>query len=170
MMRRWFWLPLALLLVACDSTRPLIVQGDKAPDFTLLRLDGAPVQLSALRGRVVAVRFWADWCPFCGKEMEAIEPIYRRRRQEGLRVLAINVAQDRETAARFVRKHGVSYDVLLDSEAEVARAYGVIALPVTYFVDAEGVVCGKILGESDATTFESQVERCLSGGTSDGGG
>ena len=53
-----------------------------------------------------------------------------------------------------IRKLGVTYPVLLDEQSSIARRYGVVGLPTTYFVDAEGVVRGKGIGEADEAVFE----------------
>jgi cytochrome c biogenesis protein CcmG/thiol:disulfide interchange protein DsbE len=156
-------LGLALLLLAgCGQEAPKLRNGDPAPAFDLERLSGGRIALpDDLAGQVVAVRFWADWCPYCKDEMTELEPVYERLAERGLRIVAVNVAQDRKTAERFVRRIAISYDVALDPEAEVANAYGVIGLPTTFFVDRDGTVHGKILGESDAAVFVRMVEGLL---------
>jgi peroxiredoxin len=112
-------------------------------------------------GQVVAIRFWADWCPFCDKEMRDIEQVYRELSDRGLRVLAVNVGQDKQTAQRFVKRLGISYTTLLDPDSETARSYGVLGLPTTFFIDRQGLVHSKILGESDAAVFRQAVEPLL---------
>jgi cytochrome c biogenesis protein CcmG/thiol:disulfide interchange protein DsbE len=158
------WL-LTLVLIAaftgCDGERPLVPNGRRAPSFELTHLDGGRVRLAELRGQVVAIRFWADWCRFCKTEMRELEPEYRRLAPRGLRILAVNVEQERERVARTVGQIEFSYDTLLDGDGAVARDYGVIALPVTFLVDRDGVVRGKIIGESDAATFSRLVEPLL---------
>jgi len=142
------------LLAACDAPRPPIPFGDLAPTFRTQRLDGSTLDFPKdYRGSVVALRFWADWCPYCKDEMRAIEPVYQRERESGLVVVALNVGQSREVAERFARTLGISYEVALDPEAEVARRYGVNGLPLTYFVDRQGRVRNKILGEADVDVF-----------------
>jgi len=111
--------------------------------------------------RVVAVRFWADWCPFCESEMQAIEPVYQQLRDRGLVVLAVNVRQDQDTAQAFMDKLKVNYDVLLDLEGTVARSYGVTGLPTTVFIDRNGRLAGKILGESTPQVFTGMLEKLL---------
>jgi peroxiredoxin len=151
-----------ILLTGCGDAPPPPRNGEPAPGFELPRLDGAPFAFPAeIRGQVTAVRFWADWCPFCESEMRDIEPVYRAYRDRGLTVLAVNVRQDRETAARFVEGLGVSYEVLLDEQGDVARAYGVIGLPTTFFVDREGRLATRILGESTPEVFERIVGELL---------
>ena len=147
----------ALFLVACGGERPTIANDEPAPGFELERLDGGWTNLDGLAGTVIAVRFWADWCPFCRREMRELEPVYQRLHGQGLELLAVNVGQDRARVERFVERVDYSYPNLLDPDSAVARRYGVIAIPVTYFIDRDGIVRGRILGESDAATFERMV-------------
>lgn len=141
-------------LTACDSGRPTLERGSPAPAFSAKLLDGNVLQVpEGHAGKVLAIRFWADWCPYCESEMQEIETIYRELKPQGLEVLAVNVGQNRETAYRFVKRLGISYQTLLDPDSTVARAYGVIGLPTTFFIDRQGRVHSKILGESNATMF-----------------
>jgi peroxiredoxin len=129
--------------------------GDKAPPFSAVKLNGAAVSFPGeYAGKPVVIRFWADWCRFCEGEMKLIENVYQRRKSHGLQVLAVNAGQDRETVAAFMQKIGVSYPALLDEESAIAKTYGVVGLPTTYFVDARGVVRVKLIGESDEAGFE----------------
>lgn len=151
-----------LLLLGCSDSVPHLKNGEPAPAFELARLGADPLAFPAdLQGQIVAIRFWADWCPFCKSEMRDIEPVYRAYREQGLRVLAVNVRQDAETAARFIEGLHVTYDVLLDEEGTVARAYGVIGLPSTFFVDRDGKLASRVLGESTPDVLEYIVKELL---------
>ncbi|MCU7843073.1 MAG: TlpA family protein disulfide reductase [Candidatus Thiodiazotropha sp. (ex Monitilora ramsayi)] len=144
-----------ILLAACDSDKVHLSNGDPAPGFHLEYLQRGDAHFpNDFADKVVVIRFWADWCPFCESEMQAIEPVYRRYRGQDLVILALNVRQDRETAAAFIDKLGISYDVLLDIEGEVARAYGVLGLPTTFIIDRKGRLHKKIIGESTPEVFE----------------
>jgi thiol-disulfide isomerase/thioredoxin len=163
---RWarplFLLLATALLGACGDEPAQLTKGEPTPPFALGTLGGPPIALPAdLRGQVVAVRFWADWCPFCESEMRSIEPVYQRYRDQGLRLLAINVRQDRETAAAFVEPLGISYEVLLDPDGAVARSYGVSGLPTTFFLDRQGRLAVRILGESTPEVFEQVIKELL---------
>jgi cytochrome c biogenesis protein CcmG, thiol:disulfide interchange protein DsbE len=156
---------LALLLAACGEggTQPPR-NGQPAPAFQAQALAGGWVKAPGdLAGKVVAIRFWADWCPYCRKEMAELQPVYARLRGRGLEILAVNVAQDRDTVRRFVAPLGLNYPVLLDPEGATARAYGVQALPVTWLLDGNGVVRGKIVGEATPQVFERRVVELLNG-------
>ncbi|MES9978208.1 MAG: TlpA disulfide reductase family protein, partial [Candidatus Thiodiazotropha sp. 6PLUC5] len=90
-----------------------------------------------------------------------IEPVYRKLKDKGLVILALNVRQDRETAAAFIDKLAISYGVLLDDEGATARNYGVIGLPTTFFLDRKGRLHTRIIGESSAELFEQLVSELL---------
>ena len=153
---------LALLLASCGEQAPQLQVGDPAPAFTTRRLDGSGLAFpDDYRGQVVALRFWADWCRFCRDEMKAIEPVYMRLRGSGLAVLAVNVGQSEAVAERFVRNLSISYETALDPETVVAHRYGVVGLPLTYFVDRQGRVREKVLGEADAAVFERMAGELL---------
>jgi peroxiredoxin len=153
---------LLLLAGGCGESTPQLQTGAPPPEFRLPSLAGDTVAFPAqAAGQIVAVRFWADWCPFCESEMTQLEPVYRRYRDRGLRILAVNVRQDADTARRFVARLGISYETLLDSDGRVARSYGVLGLPTTFFVDREGRLKGKIIGESTPEVFERVVQEML---------
>ncbi len=157
-----FVVAVVLLLAGCGEEAPRLQRGEPPPAFTLDRLEDGQVDFpSRFHGQIVAVRFWADWCPFCESEMQAIEPIYVRYRDQGLEILAINVRQDRNTAQTFIDKLDISYDTLLDPEGEVARRYGVLGLPTTFMVDRNGRLHARIIGESTPEVFEAVVKELL---------
>jgi peroxiredoxin len=152
------YLVLLTLLAACGSELPGIKTDAPAPAFTLERLDGSPVRFpEQYRGQVVALRFWADWCPYCYGEMKALEPVYRRRHPEGLIILAVNVMQPPEIVQRFVDELGLSYEIALDRQGEVMRRYQVMGLPVTFIIDRQGIVRSRIIGESTPEVFEQAI-------------
>ena len=75
--------------------------------------------------------------------------------------LAVNVRQDRDTAARFIAKLGIGYPVLLDEDGALARQYGVTGLPTSYFIDRSGRLHNRILGEASPQLFEKLVRELL---------
>lgn len=148
-----------LLLAGCQAELPRpVAHGASAPAFTAETLDGRTVNFpDDFAGKVVALRFWADWCPYCGPEMRDLEPVYQRLKGRGLEVVAVNAGQGPDAVARFLRGIPVSYPVLLDRELRAVRLYGVVGLPHTYLIDRAGVVRGRIVGEASAEVFERQV-------------
>ena len=156
-MRSFLALILAMLLAACGGDRaPAKLNiGDIAPVFETIRADGTPAQFpAAWAGKPLVIRFWADWCKYCEGEMKDIEAVYQRLKPRGLEVIAINAGQDRKTVVDFMQKLGVGYPALLDENSAIAKRYGVVGLPTTYFVDAKGIVRAKLVGEADVASFE----------------
>lgn len=155
-------LVLTLVLAGCGDDQGQVTNGKPAPGFRLEHLDkGQRTFPDDFSGKVVAVRFWADWCPFCDTEMRAIEPVYQKYKEQGLVILAINVRQERPTVEWFIEQLNISYDTLLDAEGEAAKKYGVLGLPTTFIVDRKGVLHSRIIGESTPETFEKIVKELL---------
>jgi cytochrome c biogenesis protein CcmG/thiol:disulfide interchange protein DsbE len=154
----------AFLLTACGGGTPAskLNVGDLAPSFQTTRADGTAVNFpAAWAGKPVVIRFWADWCKYCEPEMKAIEPIYQQLKTQGLEVIAINAGQDRATVLAYMDKLRVSYPALLDERSAIARQFGVVGLPTTYFIDAKGVVRIKLIGEAESANFERAAREIL---------
>ncbi len=155
---------LALMLAACggDAPKSNINVGNPAPAFKTVDAAGsAAVVPEGFAGKPLVIRFWADWCKYCEGEMKAIERVYQRHQAKGLTILAVNAGQDANTVNAFMQKIGVSYPALLDEQSAIARSYGVVGLPTTFFVDARGIVRGKIVGEADEASFERHALELL---------
>lgn len=161
---RIFLFLLTLTLAGCggDAPKVNINVGSTAPAFQSVRTDTTPVSFpGAFAGKPLVIRFWADWCKYCEGEMKAIENVFQRHQAKGLTILAVNAGQDKKTVDTFMQKIGVSYPALLDEQSTIARSYGVIGLPTTFFIDAGGVVRAKIIGEADEATFERHAQGLL---------
>ena len=137
---RFLLLVVTFLLAACgnDAPKANVNIGSIAPTFQTFRTDGGATHFpAAYFGKPLVVRFWADWCKYCEGEMKAIEAVYQRHKGKGLEVLAINAGQDKATIDAFIKKIGVSYPALLDEKSTIARSYGVVGLPTTFFIDGK---------------------------------
>ena len=151
---------LAALMTGCGE-RPALNRGDRAPPFALQSVAGATVRFPADPGTPLVIRFWADWCPYCYQEMRDVGPTAARLAPRGLVVVAVNAGQERAKVDAFVAKLGIAYPVLVDESGATARAYGVSALPTTFFVAADGRIHNKLVGEADAATFERLAQELL---------
>ncbi len=119
--------------------------GREAKDFTLEDLNGRPVRLSGLRGKVVILEFWASWCEPCRYEMPLVEALQHRFRDEGLVVLGIN-DEDPPIARRYVEQGGYTFPTLFDKGQTVAGLYGVRAIPALFVIDRQGEIVGRHSG------------------------
>lgn len=111
-----------------------------APDFTLELLDGSGfVSLADLRGSVVVVNFWASWCDPCKDEAPLLEDFWRREaKPKGVAFVGVDMQDLRDDARAFAATYGLSYPLVHDDGGEVARAWGVAAVPETFVLDRQG--------------------------------
>ncbi len=157
-----------LALLDGGSTSPAIGRGRRAPDFELPRLGGeASVRLSALRGSVVLVNFWATWCKPCEDEMPAMERLYRALRPDGFELLAVSVDDEAEAVAEFQQRLGLSFPILLDPRKDVASGlYHTFRFPESLLIGRDGVVVERYIGPKDwdADAYSERIRRLLAVG------
>jgi peroxiredoxin len=121
--------------------------GERAPGFTLPRVEGGKTALAEHKGKVVLVYFWATWCGYCRKELPvAIERIVRDRRGQPFTVLAVSIEEPRDLVASYVNRAGVTSSVLLDGDGAVAREYRVRATPTTVVIGRDGRLVARAAG------------------------
>lgn len=120
--------------------------GAVAPQIALPSTRAETVSLSALRGKLVLVDFWAAWCAPCVRAMPLLAQLQREHRSD-LRILSINVDGDRESALRYDRETGGALTMLLDEDSALARRYGVQTLPHLVLIDRAGSVSKVFVGE-----------------------
>lgn len=121
--------------------------------------------LEQFRGKPVILNFWASWCPPCKKEMPLLESSWNSYRDKGIKIIGINVMDDRSHATALVDQFDITYLNLFDRGNEVSRSYGVVALPVTVFIDSEGRIVrkhfGPYLGDDGKRMFLTQLEEII---------
>jgi peroxiredoxin len=121
--------------------------GDTAPDFTLEDTNGNEVTLSALRGKVVMVNFWATWCPPCKEEMPSMERLNKFMADEDFVMLAINADENgREVVPDFLKKNPHDFNVLYDDQGAVKQSYGVYKMPESFIINKDGTIVEKVVG------------------------
>lgn len=140
------FLLMGLLLYACGSKSEKPVIGRQAPNFTYLSLDGQTRELKDLKGKVVILRFWADWCPYCTVEMPIIELYYREMKNKGFTCLAVNVKQSEATARAFVEKLNLTYPIALDREGKITEQWEVKGIPINFVINKEGTLKELLVG------------------------
>ena len=136
---------------------PAPVTGAPAPDFTLRNLDGQTVTLSALRGQVVLINFWATWCIPCQAEMPAIQHAYDARKGHGFTVLAVNLSEPTPDVQDYVKRLGVNFPVLLDAGDAISTQYRVRGYPTSFFVDRGGTVAIEQVGMMSETQLAENL-------------
>jgi len=141
---------ISLLIFACKEKPEkfsLPKLGTAAIDFNCQDLNGQIWSLDKVRGKVVLLRFWADWCPYCRYEMPIIEKYYRKLNKEGFMVLAVNVKQSAAVAGAFMAQMDITFPVPLDPDGKMAKRYGVYAIPTNFLIDRQGIIREILIGE-----------------------
>ena len=133
--------------------------GDLAPDFTLMTLDGFKLKLSDTKGKGVILNFWGTYCPPCVTEMPLIEEKYQKYKEQGLTVVAVNIAENKITVDRFAHRYGLTFPIVLDSKRETIDPYGIGPIPATLFIRPDGTIIpiemqGK---QTDRSIFTGQL-------------
>ena len=120
--------------------------GMPAAGFSLTDLHGKAHSLEQYKGKIVLVNFWATWCKPCTSEMPAMQTVYDQLRDKDFVVLAVNELEDEAKVREHIQQYNHTFPVLLDRENQVANQYGVFGLPVSVFIDQQGVVQEYIKG------------------------
>src|SRR5262245_950159 len=141
-----------------------------APDFALKDATGTTVRLSAYRGRVVLLDFWATACGGCVEEIPAFAEIAQTYSRRGL--VTVGVSEDilyedltgPDEAWRrvkpFAQDHQMRYAVLM-GDSQVTAAYAIKALPLTYLLDRRGRIAATYVGVVDRANLEANIQRLL---------
>lgn len=145
-LRAWWRSLGAVIFLGCLSlscnTRAFETPLKKIPDFSLPELkSGNTVTLSSVnRDSPVLVVFWASWCPNCVDEIPALNRVQESFSSRGLKLLAVNVEESKETILKFQKKHPMNYPVLLDQEGETAEKFGLVGIPAAVLAEKGGNV------------------------------
>jgi peroxiredoxin len=128
-----------------------------APPFSLPDRDGKPVDLSAYRGKVVLLNFWATWCPPCREEEPSLRKLARAMDPSTFQLVAVSVDEGGWPAIdKFFGGNSPPYAVALDRDARISQTYGTKRFPESYLVDSSGTLRLKFIGPrnwSDPAVF-----------------
>lgn len=138
---------------------PLV--GQPAPTFELPLLDGSgTAALTDFEGDIVVVNFFASWCPGCRTEHDDLVSTAEAFADSGVQFVQIAYQDDPQDTIEFLEELGVSpaTEYLVDEGSRAAIAFGLFGVPETYFIDADGIVQGKIQGETNALLLGQTID------------
>lgn len=132
-----------------------------APEFALPSLRGGTIRLSAFRGRVVMMNFFASWCAPCADEAPDLRATYEKYRDRGVEFLGVAVLDEFDEARAFLARHRLAYPAVFDQGNRVMTQYQVIGLPTSVFIDPAGQIVDRFVGPFIGPEGAAELERRL---------
>ena len=147
------------------EARLMLKEGSVAPDFTLPVLGGGEASLSALKGKVVVVNFWATWCPPCLVEMPVLNELYAAYKDQGVEVLGLSLDEEGLSVTKpFVEKLKVTYPIV-EADRKAYQDYGnILTIPHTFVIDRAGKVSKRFVNNQTKEAFETAIKAAIAGG------
>ena len=153
---------LALLGVGLATKSPVTGKsgftrvGKPAPGFVLPGVGGGEIDLADFSEKPMVINFWASWCPPCRREALVLEDTWRAH-VDDVQFVGVDIQDVDEGAAAYLAEFDVTYPNGLDRQGRVTVDYGVIGLPVTFFVNKAGVVERRWVGAINRDRLEEWV-------------
>jgi cytochrome c biogenesis protein CcmG/thiol:disulfide interchange protein DsbE len=134
-----------------------VTPGNPAPDFTLPQLNGASLQLSSYRGKVVLLDFWATWCEPCRQEIPSFVDLQNKYGAQGLQIIGVSMDDGPEPVQIFSRQFKMNYPVVMGN-AKIGDLYGgVLGLPIAFLIDRDGRIRVRHIGATDPAIIEKEI-------------
>jgi peroxiredoxin len=132
-----------------------------APDFSMPELRGGQFQLSAYRGKIVLLDFWATWCDPCREEIPHLVELQSKYRDRGLEIVGVSMDDGPEPVRDYYQRFKMNYPVVMGN-AKIGELYGgVLGLPIAFVIGRDGRIQSKHIGATDISIFENEIANLL---------
>ncbi len=136
----------------------------KPLDLQFTAVDGSSVDLSAMRGKVVLIDFWASWCPDCIRESPAVRGVYQKYKDKGFDVIGISLDKDQQAMSNYIAKKLIPWPQYFDGKGwgnDFATRFGVRAIPELWLINQRGEV---VATDISADKLETKLVQLIGGG------
>jgi cytochrome c-type biogenesis protein len=134
-------------------------EGNLAPDFTVVTVEGESITLSDLRGQIVLLNFWATWCGPCRREMPELQQAYEKRNKDGFEILAIAAQDTVEAIVDFRDELDLTFPLALSDE--INDTYRIQVRPSSYLLDKDGIIIVRHFGMMTETQLQEMLNKAL---------
>ncbi|HEX9079191.1 MAG TPA: TlpA disulfide reductase family protein [Desulfuromonadaceae bacterium] len=156
------------LVTACNrnggNKAAMPVENNPAPEVVVNSLNGTPLKLSDLKGKVVLLNFWATWCPPCRSEIPSMMKLNTAMAGKPFQMVAVSVDEGGQPAIEsFFHASGFSLPAYTDPDNRAAKTYGITGVPETFIIDKQGVIVKKVVGplEWDSPEVGAFLEKLM---------
>lgn len=153
---------LGLQLAQQNRVQPM--PGEPAPLFTMTSYDGEPISLESLRGKIVIVNFWANWCLPCHQEAPDLVAIAEDYTDKNVVLVGINWLETETAAKEFINQYELPYQNGSDVGEKIAQAYRIEGAPETYVIDRNGIVVDTIIGPATYDHLSELLDGLIASG------
>ena len=145
-----------------NAAPELAVAHDDGSTFQLQDLDGNPVRLEDLRGKLVWLNFWASWCPPCQGETPVLRDLDEAYRDKGLAIVGVAVQETTVDNVRdYAQRYELGYPIAFDTSADIFRLYRVYALPTQFFIGPDGTILDVVNGPLSHDDARARIDAWL---------
>jgi cytochrome c biogenesis protein CcmG, thiol:disulfide interchange protein DsbE len=131
----------------------VLATGQHAPNFTVMDVSGHSTSLAALKGHPIILNFWGTFCEACRTETPLLQRTYQANQSKGLVILGVDQGEQNDAITQYDKEYGLTYPLLPDPLQNLNHAYGVTGLPVSYFIDGQGVIRSVVNGPITAQSL-----------------
>jgi cytochrome c biogenesis protein CcmG, thiol:disulfide interchange protein DsbE len=149
------WLLLSGMSIASDNVLRV------APDITRTDIKGDVFSLNTYRGKLVLLNFWATWCGPCLTEIPRFVAWQRTYGPAGLQIVGISMDDELAPVKRAYQKFQMDYPVLMGDPQLAEQFGGVLGLPLSYLIDADGRIAARYQGDLDLKKLELRIKSLL---------
>ena len=146
----------------CQSVyRDIVVEADRepAPNFHAKTLTGEQFNNESTKGKVVLFQFWATWCRYCQSEESLVNDIATEFADQGLIVIAVDVAESRKKVEQYLKEHPRKCHIVLTGDTNLAAMYAATRYPIYVVVDREGKIVDTQHGAAGARRLRQTLAR-----------
>jgi cytochrome c biogenesis protein CcmG/thiol:disulfide interchange protein DsbE len=117
-----------------------------APLVTVAQTPSPTFDLAEYQGKVVVVDFWASWCVPCRRSFPWLNDMHAKYAEQGLVVIGVNVDANQKDAAAFLEDYPAAFSIHYDTQAIMAKEFGVEAMPSSFVIGRDGQIKARHLG------------------------